>query len=339
MGYTWSVPAAGNIPFADANLDNIADTPEWRLWVGSGPGETAGEGSTLYTFDAITGDLLKANNVGDGDRTYVPENAIVADPSAYNENAMNFDRDPGVVRALDYVSRVYAPDLHGRIWKFNTVSGGQVANRGAANPFGVRLALLKFEDKPYVYASSGNDNRVPKEGIYSLFGYRDDAGAGDITTPLTPLFTRNYVDSNGLRYKGTVPPATGFSPGNPASNIPPLGRVFAAATRFNDVNAQCLSRFDTLFMAVGAESGNAVYDFSGDNVADVSTVVSNQRATNIVTGGGRIMLGDSGALGDQPRPLPTPPPGASPLPTPAPPEPATITTREVKSGSPVCRGN
>jgi len=58
-----------------------------------------------------------------------------------------------------------------------------------------------------------------------------------------------------------------------------------------------------------------------------------QRATNMQLGGGQLILGDSGGLGDPPGPPPQP--TSNPQPKAA--QPAQVITREMKPGSPVCR--
>ena len=68
MGECWSVPAVGNIRFVDANSDLVSDTPEWRLYMGSGCSDTPSEGSSFYIVDALNGDILERTDVGDGPR-------------------------------------------------------------------------------------------------------------------------------------------------------------------------------------------------------------------------------------------------------------------------------
>jgi len=325
MGQSWSVPAVGNVDVS------VAGSPEWRVWVGSGYGDLPNEGATFYMLDAITGGVLYSRIVGDGTPTYVAENALVASPAAYN--AFQLDDPTVLTRSSDFVTRVYIPDIHGRLWKFNTTSGGLGADEGPKQPFGVAVALLKLDDGqgalPHIYAESGNDRRVPDDEPFKMFGYLDATPETDLSTPFSNLFELAFpgpVSGVSEGFRGTVQPATAF-------NDQGQGRVFFVGTRFNLTTIDCISTFDTILFGLGAISGGAVYDFNNDGSADLSTIIQGQRATNVQTGGGQVIIGDSGGLG---RP-PSPPPPPSSLPPPAAGQPAQIVTLETKAGSPVCR--
>jgi hypothetical protein len=236
-----------------------------------------------------------------------------------------------LARSADRVSRVYIPDVHGRIWKFNTTSGGMVADEGPAQPFGVGVALLKLSDIPHVYAAAGADERVPDDAPFKMFGYADTKDENDLDTDLTQLFFLEFPGKDpGVSegYRGTLQPATAFN-----ANNPPQPRVFFGGTRFNFTTEECISSFDTILFAVGGISGDAVYDFNDDGSVDLYTEVLGTRGTNLQIAGGQVIIGDSGGLGDPPGP-PPPPTGN---PEPQAPEPAQVITREMKPGSPVCR--
>ena len=66
---------------------------------------------------------------------------------------------------------------------------------------------------------------------------------------------------------------------------------------------------------------------------EISTVITGARPTGIQTGGGQLIISDSGGLNDPP----TPPPPPAALPAPSAPEPAKVDTKSVSAGSPVCR--
>jgi hypothetical protein len=176
-----------------------------------------------------------------------------------------------------------------------------------------------------VYAGSGNDNRVAPPPSptppFKMYGYKDTAGDADYATAGTSLFTINYPST----FRCTSQPGTAY---NASGN----GRVFFLGTKFNPSGASCLSSFDSILFAVGAESGNAAYDFSGDAVADISTTFTGKRMQGPQMVGGAVVLSEGGSLGSPP------PPGVpTNMPTPAPPTPAQVTTRSQSSGSPVCR--
>ena len=111
-----------------------------------------------------------------------------------------------------------------------------------------------------------------------------------------------------------------------------LGRVFFVGVRYNAPDITCISSFDAILFALGAETGASIYDFDGDNVADPSTIITGKKPGNLEVKGGRIVIGDQGAVGAAPVP---PPPDA--VPTPAPPAPPYVNTEAMSASSPICR--
>jgi hypothetical protein len=358
MGQTWSVPAVGNLALS---ASAPAGTPEWVAWMGSGYGtgtNAATEGSVFYMLDAATGRLIPSGvltednqlwptvrDVGDGTPTYVANNALVASPAGFNKFQLD---DPSLPsRSPDKVTRVYIPDLHGRIWKFPANSNAW-ADFGPTQPFGNAMALLKLPDgsKELVFAESGNDPRVPL-GLtppFQVFGF-DDKSAGDalngtINAVATGLFPIPLVNGSN-RFRGTVQPTTGFTTDNGQT----VGRVFFAGTRYiPDLTGDgCASTFETLLFAFGAVSGGAAYDFTGNtNVTTggqgFATMVGN-KTTGVQVVAGQVIVGESGGIaagGTATPPGPPPPPGAG-MPPPAPPAPPFIITLEIKPSSAVCR--
>lgn len=322
MGQTWSTPAVGDIGGA-----------VFRIWTGSGYGTGAGasmEGTTFYMMDAVTGDVLMSKDVGDGVPTYIADNALVASPTAYN--AFQLDPPGAANRSQDRVSRIYIPDIHGRIWKFDTSSGGQFADLGPTQPFGNAVSLLKLGSDGYVFAESGNDNRVP-DGLvppFRAYGFQDTEGDGGFTLPGTIAFTLDFPapGPSNVPFRGTSQPATAF-------NDQGKGRVFFAGTRFNPAGTNCLSSYDTILYGVGAQTGAAVYDFDNNGSADLYTILTGNKAPGVATTGGQVVLGSSGTLSNPP--APPPPPGAG-FPPPAPPTPATIVTTGIGFAAGVCSG-
>ncbi|MBI3932185.1 MAG: hypothetical protein HY317_02110 [Acidobacteria bacterium] len=325
MGETWSVPAVGDVS---------GKSDAWRVFTGSGYGDLPGEGATFYMLDAITGDALLAQDVGDGTRTFVPENALVAGPAAYNPFSLD---PPGVTlrSTIRQVTRVFIPDLHGRVWAFSTTSGALFADVGPTQPIADGPALLKLGDKPHVFFGSGNDTRVP-DGLnppFRMYGYRDDGGVAGVQ-----LFTIDYPTGPPSDFRNVARPATGYTSAGE-------GLVLYVGSRFVPAGADCLSSFDTILFGVisdpGAAGGySAGYDFSGDGVADLSYVIQGQKAGGVSTTGGSVTVSLSGSRSGPPPagggagvsfpgPPPTPPPG--------PPPPPNVVPTKIATGSPVCR--
>jgi hypothetical protein len=332
MGETWSVPAVGN----------VSGTPEWRLWVGSGYSSVFSEGKRFYMLDAVTGDVLVRQGGSScpgsdcyalpvGDRsspTFIDSNTLVASPAAYNPFFL--DLLTVTQRSTDEVQRVYIPDVHGRIWKFNTSSGGLVRDEGEAQPFGSAVALMKIGSTPFVFANSGNDSRVPESaGPFKAFAYTDGASSTDLSTALTPVsgFPIDLVDGTSRIFRGTTQPATAF-------NNQGVGRVFFVATRFNPPGATCISSFSTILFGLSATTGSAVYDFDGSGGADMFALIEGQKGQSVQIAGGQVIVGGSGNLTNPPSPPPPPDPS---MPPPQPAASPAITVENLKSASGVCR--
>ncbi len=337
LGQTWSTPAIGKV--TGRYLD-------WLAFTGSGYGSSASEGSTFYVLDPVSGMILSSTTVPQGTSTYVAFNALVASPSAYNP----FQLDPpnSSNRSEDRVTRVYIPDVHGRVWRFDASSGvpqpARLLDAGPTQPFGDAPGLLKLNvdgtEKPWVFLASGNDRRVPRTTTFYAYGMPDSTAADNLlaTIPLGSLpidptdtgnvagFRRSLVDGSGNRYYSTAQPATAF---NAAGN----GRVFFVAARFVPPDITCLSRFDSLLFGLGAASGGAAYDFNDDGTADLFTQITGQRVGSVQTAGGQVIYSKSGNLDT----APGPPPPPSTMPTPASPEPARISVTALRPGTPVCR--
>ncbi len=331
MGQAWSVPAVGNV---DSALSN-----EWRIFTGSGYGDTgSGNGKTFYQLDALTGDVVSSYTVPDGLNTYTltDGNAIVAGPSAYNPRQLD---PPGTMTPdpLDKVTRVFFPDIQGRIWKVTVNSApaqGNFMDAGPTQPIANPVSLLKISGIGYVFANSGNDSRVPDSaGPFKLFGLKDLGGDGSVSLGAPPSATTTFpinlpaTGNSPVLFRGTTQPATAYNTSGQA-------RVFFEGTRFNPAGAaSCQSSFDTILFALRAISGGAAYDFTGDGTADLYTVFNQTKDMGIQVAGGSLYRSASGSLGAAPSPTPDP----NPTPTPAPPKPAYIVQTALRSGSPVCR--
>ena len=353
MGQTWSVPAVGNL--------SVNSGTEWVAWVGSGYGtgvNAATEGQAFYMLDAATGVPVSVTttdsqtwpavrDIGDGTATFIANNALLASPAGFNKFQLD---DPTLAtRSEDKVTRVYIPDLHGRIWKF-PASSNAWANLGPTQPFGNAMALLKLPDgtQELVFAESGNDPRVPvgQNPPFQAFGF-SDKGSDPINGAATAAtnFVLPFTGPNNTQFRGTVQPTTGFAadPANPAQTV---GRVFFAGTRYipDLLGNGCASTFETLLFARGASSGGAAYDFTGNaNVtsggAGFATMIGN-KTTGIQVVAGQVIVGESGGIAGtgttNAPPGPPPPPGAG-MPPPAPPAPPFLITLGLKPSSAVCR--
>lgn len=355
MGETWSVPAMGAVP----PIDFFGS--EFAMFMGSGfsPTQNPNEGKTFYAMDALTGDVLFAPRAPDSNKncsTLDPNeicpvpNALVANPAAY----VAVQLAPGFVGnpAASTASLVYFGDLHGRMWKFMTGAPGSLVQLQPTTavsfppfntpytdspdqPIGSSAALLNLDGIPHVYWETGNDLRVlPPENF--RFVAMADVGS-DVNPPLTqtdPL-ARKFVlplDNVLAGFRGTAQPATAF-------NASQLGRVFFIGTRFTDQDVPggtCRSRFDSVLFAVGAITGNAVYDLDSSGAvtaSDRSVMLSGTKVNALRGSMGQIVL-DKGDIGTNPPPAP---PAPSPAPTANEGSSGEVIVNKIKAGSAVCR--
>jgi hypothetical protein len=331
MGQTWSVPTIGLVTAADNVSFRRPGGVEYVAYLGSGYGSGAAaatEGSTIYTLDVLTGDVIAAVDVGDRAGLGY-ENAVVASPAGFNPEQLLQGRNlknPAGTRT----TRVYVGDIHGRVWRLMTNTPGAppllFGDLGANQPVGNAAALLDYagttgSKRPHVFVEAGNDNRVTPPPAntppFRLYGLRDDDSAVDpnagdgVNGPATVLFSIDLP--NG--YRGTTQPATAF-----ADEFGQLGRVFFAGTRFNLPGTPdapppppCRSSFDSIIFALAAESGNAAYDLnaSGD---DRFTEIDEQRVQAVRVAGGRLVV-DTGLGAQQAPPPPAPPQPQPPAPS------------------------
>jgi hypothetical protein len=272
MGETWSLPT---VAFRDksANPNTVYDTTrrpdgvDYVLYVGSGYGAT-GEGTTFYTLDALSGDVIEDVDVELAAAANGLTRTGLSYPNALVANAVGFN--PAVFSLLQTVhpaasapTRIYIGDTHGRLWKVLTARPDvaiPVADLGEDQPIGTAVSLLGMPPSPdvpvpYIFLSSGNDKRA--DGPFKNFGFRDDGtdtqvtiGGGvvlnQVTTfpPAVSLHTRPYDPGNPggtcgyteeAVFRGTIQPATAFECSNIANGqcSDPVGRVFFGGTRLN----------------------------------------------------------------------------------------------------------
>ncbi len=273
MGETWSMPS---VVYRDkttntSRLYNTRRRPapgiDYALYMGSGYG-AAGEGSTFFTLDALSGDVIAAADVEAVASANGLTRTTLSYPNALVANAVGFN--PAVFSLLQTVhpaasapTRVYIGDIHGRLWKFLTARPEvaiPVADLGEDQPIGTAVSLLGMPPQPdvpvpFVYAVAGNDSRADEP--FNMFGFRDDGtdtqiaiGSGvvanGVTTfpPMVSIHTRVFDQGTPLAscgyteeavFRGTIQPATAFE----CSAIVtgdcqnPVGRVFFGGTRLS----------------------------------------------------------------------------------------------------------
>lgn len=261
MGETWSIPT---VAYVD---DVFYNALRYVIYVGSGYSSVPGEGTTFYTLDALTGNVVATADVGSRGGFAAYPNALVANAVGFNPEI--FTPLTTVHPAASKTTRVYIGDVHGRLWKFLTSRPDvalQVADLGSNQPVGAAVSLLGLPMRPgvpvpYIFATSGADSRA--QGPFQMFGFRDDGsdndtalGAGStvgtVTTylPAVQLFSRFFdpgtPDANcgytaEALFRGTVQPASAFECNGISAGVcgaPIIGRVFFAGTRLSLPNTK-----------------------------------------------------------------------------------------------------
>ena len=234
---------------------------DFVLYVGSGYGKT-GEGTSFYSLDPLTGDIITRVDVDAFAAATYPAlarsgmpyaNALVANPVVFN--ASRFLYAPGGVPSPNVAAaparRVYIADLWGRQWKFLTAAPDIAApGRGPGRRPAVATAnsLLGLPaERPGMPSPRLRDlgQRQPGERPFQNFGFRDDGSdtsldrvaLGDAERhPRLPADAVAFVIPFQPQFRGTVSPRRRTA--TTASNRAGVGRrVFFGGTRFNAPNS------------------------------------------------------------------------------------------------------
>jgi hypothetical protein len=189
-----------------------SDGIDFALFMGSGYGDPKApirQGTTHYTLDALSGDVVAAVDVEDVAASYGLTRSGLAYPNAIVANSVSFNRSvfagplAGVFNVnphpwTSYSARVYVGDLHGRVWKFLTAFPNialPAADLGADQPVGTAVAIQgEYLDPlnpdsatmiPNVFVSTGAESRA--SGPFKNYSLRDDGVDTDPTTSGTEV--------------------------------------------------------------------------------------------------------------------------------------------------------
>jgi hypothetical protein len=300
MGETWSVPAialvgkltttrkscVGAVPVLPTDPGPLVCTDqtarhgvEYVAFVGSGYGE-AGEGTTFFTLDVLTGDVVASATVPAPTGTPAGgyENSLVASPATFA--AEQFDPVESRNLAGLKTTRVYIGDLAGRLWKILAAKPDVailLKDFGINQPIATPVAANLINSLPAVYVATGNDLRAPwidsdkfkVAGVADIVADEEDATPPDPADPGLTLFVRDLE----LEFRGTIQPATAYAAGEiPIAFFggtryvppPPLSPLSTLPTVSDPT---CRSRFDSIVYVLKGDVGSAAFNLnaSGDD--------------------------------------------------------------------------
>ena len=279
MGETWSMPTLAYVNHDKTNpIYQTTRRPtgvDFAIFMGSGYG-AAGEGTTHYTLDALSGDVIAAVDVETAAASYGLTRAGLSYSNALVANSVSYNRVIGATLANNHPwsytsNRVYIGDLHGRLWKFLSARPDvaiPAADLGAGQPVATAVALVPRSDSafdtkgPFVFVTSGADRRAA--GPFRNFSFLDDGTDTSITTtgtatsdsvttflPFAMEFARTFDQGSPQAscgytaealFRGTVQPAGAFSCDVAISNGKCGGitswQVFFAGTRLSLPNTK-----------------------------------------------------------------------------------------------------
>ena len=170
LGETWSVPVLGNVDTRSAPSQPGNRIDQWLVFAGGGYGcnNAATEGRFLFAFRAEDGFLYHRATVTSVPGAPIGPNAIPATLTLYNPHQED------AADNKDFVTRVYAPDLHGRVWKLDTTDPDPsawtmnvFAEMGPEHAITAPVTLMKDtfqQNRVFVIAGSGGDRRAPIPG-------------------------------------------------------------------------------------------------------------------------------------------------------------------------------
>jgi hypothetical protein len=262
LGETWSVPVLGNVNtrINPSTLDTRVD--QWLVFAGGGYGcdNNQEEGQFLFAFRAEDGFIHFRGQVTNDASAPIDNNALPATPTLYRPHQL----DPS--DSNDFVTRVYIPDVQGRVWKLDSSRPdpgqwtlGVFAEMGLDQSITASVTLMKDIFQPnrvFVMTGSGGDRRAPvPPGGFKFRTWIDADAEGANTTQFLandlPLFEQVFNTEERM----FVPAVTA---GRIGDTLAPV--VFFAASRETLAVATCEIGFQSTLYALGIESGLPLFD-------------------------------------------------------------------------------
>jgi outer membrane protein assembly factor BamB len=262
VGQTWSTPAIGR----------VSGTNVFVVMVGSGPLPRSRElqvqrggtkaGRRLYLLDAAAGAVRDSRDVG-SDGVAEEQDSCATDSCGQLKNALAAD-PLAVASTSGEVSRVYAGDLDGRLWRFDLVTeGGSPAfagqprllfAAGAGAPLFGSVALLAGPaGQAYLFLGTGSDllPRIGVSGGARLIGLVESGGS--VSVQFDRLLRTAAAD--------------GMDEAVAAAPVVAGSVVFFSTTSGRPASACASSEASLYALTVG---GGVAYDVNGDGRRDTA---------------------------------------------------------------------
>jgi PilY1 beta-propeller domain len=298
LGETWSIPVLGPVDTRTSPTDTGDRVDQWLVFAGGGYGcdNATQEGQFLFAFRAEDGAIYHRAQIT-GDRSAaIAYDALPATPTLFNPHEV--DSADG----KDFVTRVYIPDLQGRVWKMNTSNTNSsswtmnvFAEMGIDHPITAAVTVMNDKFTPnhlFVMAGSGGDRRapVPVDGFkFRTWIDQDPDGANTHQYGPTDLPSFERVFNTDERM--FVQAVTLGTIGDP---LPPV--VFFAASRENFDTTDCAVTFSSTLYSVGVVSGQPEFDLDSTQPEEDQTKVDN-KIQGIFGRDGNLYVTESGGLG------------------------------------------
>ncbi len=297
LGETWSVPVLGNVDTRQAAGQTGNRTDQWLVFTGGGYGcnNASTEGRFLFAFRAEDGFLYHRATVTSDPIAVIGPNALPATPTLYNPH------EEDAADNKDFVTRVYIPDLHGRVWKLNTFDPDTAnwtmnifAEMGPDNPITAGITVMKDIFQPnrvIVMAGSGGDRRAPvPAGGFKLRAWIDGDSDG-ANSPATQLVFERVFNPEERMF---VQPVTTGQIGDP---LPPV--VFFAASREDFDTTLCSITFTSTLYVQNVLGGLPNFDLDSTQVGTDETSLGETKAQGLFVRDGNLYVSESGGLGTQ----------------------------------------
>ena len=299
LGETWSTPVMGNVD--TRGNPNVLDTrvDQWLAFAGGGYGcdNDENEGHSIFAFRVENGDIYFEDQVTSEPLDTISNNALPAMPTLFNPHQQD------IADNKDYVTRVYIPDVQGRVWKLITADPDPdnwtlnvFAEMGFDHPITAPVTLMKDTFTPNrvaVMAGSGGDRRAPiPPGGFKFRAWIDLDAEGQYTTQFLPgdipLSERIFdMDERMFNQPVTV--------GLIGDAVPAL--VFFTASREDFDTGTCIITFNSTLYVALATGGQPAFDLDSSSAGSDSVDLGDSKVQGGTSRDGAFYISLSGGLG------------------------------------------